>query len=213
MSVDKSDRVLLVIANLSDKGKASLRWLYEFLDQASIGLAQSMLGPQYRKISKLSKADATVDKFVKRLASLCSESETKALDVFVHLHGTQGKLHFVDKAITSSDLKALIKANCPPEKLRLLYSTACYGSTHAQDFVDAGFRTASGAMQVNANSPYDYPAQMVIWGGGGTYKKAVDEGNNPFFTIPLDALAKAHGFNDANSTKIIKGTQSLRIST
>ena len=99
------------------------------------------------------------------------------------------------------------------QRLRLLYSTACYGATHAPDFIRAGFRVASGATRTNANGPYDYPTQLACWGRGWTYRSTVNLANSPIFIAMHDAIAKLLGFDDVNSEKMIEGRKHTRITT
>ena len=140
------------------------------------------------------------------------DPQTKVLDVFLNLHGSPGTLHFDDGSITSSDLKSQLQAANLKHRLRLLYSTACYGATHAPDFVGAGFRVASGAVGVNANQLYDYPLQLYHWGTYKTYQSAVKAGNNPALMTIQDNLARAF-FDDVNSEKIIEGKKNTRITS
>ena len=91
--------------------------------------------------------------------------------------------------------------------------TACYGATHAADFVRAGFRIASGAVGVNANGAHDYPAQLLVWGLGAPYKDALKAGNNRQITALYDKLARKANFEDVNSIKLAMGRGSTSISS
>ncbi len=135
----------------------------------------------------------------------------KVLDVFLCLHGSKRSLYFDDGPVASRELKKQLLERKLKHQLRLLYSTACYGAMHAKDFVGAGFRSASGAIGVCANGPYDYPTQLFNWGKGKTYKATVKAGNHPIGLITHDSIAKALGFDDANSKKIIEGKKYTRI--
>jgi hypothetical protein len=171
------------------------------------------LAQHYREIGTLSGDDVTSSNFVDRVVSLARLSDMRAVDVFLVVHGLPGQLLFDDGLFTSAEIGSRLRAAQLPDRLRLLYSTACYGATHAKDFVAAGFRTASGALGVNANGPYDYPAQLHHWGLGDTYRAVVKAGNNAIGTATFDGLARHLGFQDVNSEKIIEGRVLTRITT
>lgn len=212
-AVGKDERALLVLANLTTWADARFLWLYEWLDQNAVNVAKVLMSLHYRHIEALAGPEATRDNFVNHIVNLAQDPKTRALDVFLHLHGLQGELFFEEGAVATSELADQIKAEHLQDRLRLLYSTACYGATHAPDFVRAGFRLASGSVAVNANGPYDYPAQLFSWGLGQTYRMVVKAGSHPIFVASLDGVARAFGFADVNSHKAIEGRVLTRIST
>jgi hypothetical protein len=215
--VTRDERALLVVANLvlEDHGSdgGNYQWLYEWLDRNAVLVANLLMRPVYRVVESLTGDQVTLGAFLDRVASLARDPETKALDVFLVMHGSPGMLHFDDTDITTADLREHLKAADLAGRLRLLYSTACYGASHAGDFVKAGFRTASGAVAVCANGPYDFPTQLLKWGTVHTYKSTVTAGNNPVFRVIHDHAAKAMGFTDVNSEKIIVGKKYTRITS
>jgi hypothetical protein len=204
-TVVKDERVLLVVANLSDAGDPRFQLLYQWLDANALGLAWVLMRTHYRQIEALTGSDVTSVAFVDRIQELALDPRTRVLDVFLVLHGSEGALHFDDGVISSRDLKTRLQAMNLKHRLRLLYSTACYGATHAEDFVEAGFRVASGAKGINANGPVDYPVQLHEWGRNRRYKAVVNAGNQRLGIWTHDAMARALGFDDVNSEKIIKG--------
>jgi hypothetical protein len=211
--VKPEERVLLVIANLTTHGVDRLRRLYQWLDENSVRVAKLLMDDHYRKIEVLTGDDATKDAFIQNLVTLSSDPQTKAVDAFIGLHGLENELWFHDGPVQTSDLGEEIRAEKLKQRLRLLYSTACYGASHAPDFIRAGFRVASGATRTNANGPYDYPTQLACWGRGWTYRSTVNLANSPVFIAMHDAIAKLLGFDDVNSEKIIEGRKHTRIIT
>jgi hypothetical protein len=93
----------------------------------------------------------------------------------------------------------------------MLYSTTCYGSSHAVDFVAAGFQTACGSLATNANAATEYPTVLTLWAAGSQLKKAIAAGDLPLTRQPQDRSAKALGFADANSAKEIIGNSEVTI--
>ena len=211
MAISKDQRRLLIVSNLTDFGRSNLRWLYKFIDTGSVSLAQAILGHFYKQVSVLEGEKATANAFVHRLTRMAKAPGAKAVDVLLHLHGGQGQLWFAEGAVTTSSLAARIRKKNIDHRLRLLYSTACYGATHAQDFVDAGFSTASGAQQTNANAAHDYPIQLGTWALNRPYRAVVRAGNRKMFRDLYDGTAKVMGFTDVNSYKIIRGDKDITI--
>jgi hypothetical protein len=161
----------------------------------------------------LTGSKATSNGFLDSIQALAQDPQTRAVDVFLVLHGLEGKLHFDDGFITSAGLKTRLQDLDLAHRLRLLYSTACYGASHAGDFVEAGFRVASGALGINANGPVDYPVQLHEWGDNKRYQTAVNAGNNRLGIWTHDAVARALGFGNVNSEKIVVGRKYTRITS
>jgi len=217
VEITKDKRALLVVANLvlgdSDADGGDYPRLYEWLDRYAVLVANMLMRPAYRIVESLTKDQVTLGAFLDRVNTLAKNPQTQALDVFLIMHGSPGRLYFDDGSITTPDLSERIGAADLSNRLRLLYSTACYGASHAEDFVKAGFRTASGAIAVCANGPYEFPTQLLKWGTLQTYKSTVIAGNNPVFRIIHDNAAKMMGFTDVNSKKIIAGKKYTRITS
>jgi hypothetical protein len=171
------------------------------------------MAPSYWQIQTLTGAQATRSNFVEKIIRLAQEPQTRVLDVFLSLHGLRGVLYFEDGPVASSAVGEELRQAGLEHRLRLLYSTACYGASHAADFVKAGFRVASGAMALNANGPYDFPTQLLHWRAGETYRLAVRRANNRVFLETHDAIARGLGFGDVNSEKAIEGKKLTRITS
>ena len=155
-----SERALLVYSeftNTSDENMA----LYTFVEKSGVALALG-LSLHYRKIRTVSGEDAGSRDFLNALAELGRDPDHQALDVLMHMHGNPNKMHFND-TVTSDALCEDIAALKLGRKLRMFYTTACYGATHAQDMVQAGFTCGAGAIGVNANSATEYPAVLAKW--------------------------------------------------
>ena len=187
--------------------------LYKWLDANAVMITKLLLRKDYHKIHDLSKRKATFANFINHIETIARKPEVRALDVIIVLHGQRDKLHFSDGNVSSSTIKKKLEAEDLSHRLRLLYSTACYGATHAQDFVDAGFRTASGAEGICANGPYDLPAQLYCWKENNTYKSVVKAGNNEIALKSHDLFAKGLGFRNVNSHKIVMGKKFTRITS
>jgi hypothetical protein len=200
------ERDLLVVSNLTTHGSADYAWLYAFIEVSGVALAQSQLSDSYKSISVLSGADASFGGFEQALSTMTARPEEKALDVFVHLHGSPGALWFEDGMKETSSIRTALAAQ--PRvgaKLRALYSTACYGGSHMGDFLASGFRVANGARAVNANAAYDYPTVLGRWRDGETFQDAQNAGNDPGQMSFYDGIASWQGFSDVDSFKLVEG--------
>ena len=204
-ATNRSARDLVVVVNLTESGRSDLKWLYKFMDASALSLAQLTLGTQYRQIHALVGQDATSGNFVSTLRETSEDRALEAIDVFLHLHGNADGVRFADDHIAAAQLGDQLAVLPERRKLRVLYSSACYGASHAPRLVQDGFAVASGAIATNANSAFEYPYFLAAWAGGYTFGEAIELGNDPLQNRILDAAAEWQGFTDVNSTKIIVG--------
>jgi len=217
-SVAKEHRALLVINNIAQGGLDELSFIYQTLDNLFPAAALVILKNDYQIIEKLTGSEATYDAFKNSLQSLGKKDDIKAIDVFLCLHGAKKKLWFGPKVVPTSTISKDLSDMKLENKFRWLYSLACHGSTHIQDFLDGGFRVAEGAAAVNTNGAYDFPAQIKKWEAGGSVEQAVNAGNNPsmmwLHDSTIDFTLKKLGKNfNVNSKKIIRGIKSTTISS
>jgi hypothetical protein len=209
--VAKSERALLVVSHLAGNGPGNWQWLYRFLDTAGVQLAEQIMGPAYGRMTRLTGDQATRQGFLNALCTLASDAAIRAVDVIINLHGSSETLWFKDGGVPMSTLKSnLTSLNLAP-KLRMAYSTACYGASHADQLVEAGFNAAVGAVGVNANSPTEYPTVLTLWAAGRPLAEAVAAGEVPATRIPADQAATSVGFTGVNSDKTITGDGGLTI--
>jgi hypothetical protein len=212
--METSERALVLISSLTPAGKAKLKTLYRGLGAVSVELADLMLRPQYGRVRMLTDRAATRPAFVKAINQVAAQTQIDAVDVIVVLHGSPGRLIFDDgngkgESVDVRDLS--LDLSPARSKLRILYSTACYGLSHAQAFVDAGFDAACGAIGECANGPVEYPQVLSMWSHGHTFKDSVNKGDDPSTRKIFDAAAWLSGFHDANSDKEIKGDLTVTI--
>lgn len=210
MAITKQQRALVVITNLDAQ---NWEWLYEFLSASGDALANSILNDNYAIIKRLRGNNATLDRFIDALQDLGSKPEIKKIDVIINLHGRPNKLQFDDGAFSMNTIKTRIIGLNIGSKLRMLYSTACFGAGHAVKFVEAGFDVAAGAVGVNANSAVEYPVVLTMWQNNQKFNNCIAAGENPVTRLPADTLARVMGFSGVNSDKVIIGNGNIRISS
>lgn len=175
-----------------------------------------LIAGKYGKVTKLKDSNATKDKFLNTLKTLDADSSIKAIDVIMMTHGNPNKLYFYknnsekEETVHTPALSTEIKALKIDSKLRLLYSTACYGSSHNNDFVNAGFCASVGAKAINTNTATEFPTVLGLWGGGDKISTAISWGEQGY--VVFDSIAKLNkDWSDANSDKDILGDGSIRI--
>ena len=215
MSVSKANRVLIVINQL-DAGEND--YLYRFIEASGRGTVQATLGDDYEKIVKLYDANATYPKLLKALKDQGARGSVKRIDLIVMLHGSPSKLHFKDGAKATADIKTDITALNLKSKLRMLYNTSCYGDSHSQDFISAGFDAAIGSKKVNSNAAVELPLLLSLW----QFDFKLEDCLAPSIplTPPADAVTRAYGQlnntswrNDVDSTKVLRGDKAVKISS
>jgi hypothetical protein len=217
MAVTKSKRALVSIINVQDNVAQNVKWLYQFID-ASGAVASDLLANGYGRYQKLVGGNATRRRFVNALDNLGKDPSIEAIDVLVMIHGLDKKLVFVDGFCDTAALAAEIRGLDLSNKLRLLYSTACYGLSHADDFVDAGFSAAVGAQKVNANAATEVPVLFMMWADGFRLRDAVAAGEMPATRLASDTAARWFGRinktswrDEVNSDKEIVGDEQITI--
>ncbi len=215
MAVEKSQRVLLVVNHLSS---GDTDYLYRFIESAGRATAETTLGDDYAALVKLYGGNATRARFVAALKRAAAQPTVKRIDVLLMLHGMPGKVYFHDGSAKTDELADDIAALNVRSKLRLMYSTCCYGDSHSADWLRAGFDTAIGAKKVNANAAVELAPLLSLWQFNFKASECLAPTIPP--TGPNDTVTRAYGranqlswAGDVNSTKVIRGNANLRIST
>ena len=193
-------------SNTSDQHKV----LYEFVEKSGIALGLA-IRLQYNKFVILSGHNAYSQDFISALKNMATEP-TDEFDVIMHMHGSPNQMYFNDTK-SSNELRSDIQKLGIGKKLRMFYTTACYGSTHAEDMVGAGFSCAAGAVGVNANSAVEYPEFLTLWSTGTSFRDCIEKSRNRDLSKPFENKAEQMGFRDVNSDKKVYGNGNLTITT
>jgi hypothetical protein len=210
-SINKNERAVLVISNMVTYGRSDLQRLYQFIERSGVAIAETILRPRYKTYRTLIQKQATFQATVDTLMALISDDSIQAIDLVLNLHGDEKILCFEDGTVHTGRIKKELLNLNAKNKLRMVYSTCCYGESHAEDFIASGFKAASGAVATNADAATEYPVFLTLWAAGRKFKDAVGAGNNPITRIPQDRAAKALGFDDADSHKVIVGDGTITI--
>lgn len=205
-------RSLVLVNHLVGPGPDQWRRLYEFMNVAGPTVASQILSQKYSTLVSLVGPQATRHAFLQALNAQTTPNSIRAVDTILNLHGSADQVVFADGSVHVRDLKdQLLQAG--RGKLRMLYSTACYGASHADRWLAGGYRVVAGARAVNANSMIEYPTVLSAWGNGATFELAIDLGEREETRIPMDDIARGMGFTDVNSDKTVTGSRWLTLSS
>jgi hypothetical protein len=214
MTVERDRRAVLVALRLSDGGVERLKWLYRGLEAGGAREAERILGSGYGAVEVMSGGAVTAPRLVERIGQLGARPDVDAVDVVLVVHGLRGRLQFGRGEVRDAgDLAADLRATGASPKLRLLYSSACYGATHADAFVEAGFRTVIGALEQNTTGLSEFRRFLRAWVGGTSASVALGAADRPVPRWFWDTTARIAGrLRHVNSRKRLRGDGALVIS-
>ncbi len=211
--IGRAERVAIVVVELATHAPKDRRFFYEFVEAAAHAETKNRIKPIYGKVVLLSGVNATLPALQKAMESAANEDRVKAVDMFLHLHGSPGGISLRDGHLSAAKIAETLSAVTKlPAKLRALNSTACWGATHIKDFLAAGFKVASGSRKVNANGAHDTPAFLSNWGKGATYFTAQEKGNDSRWIAFYDKIAGSWGMGAVDSFKEVEGKSDITIS-
>ena len=221
--VSKAQRELVIVSPDLSQGDAIERGLYDVIEWGGVGLATGTLGVRYNIVHILKDGAATRGGFVSKLDDITAKTNNRAVDVIFVTHGLNANVLFSNGEFTMASVRDRILANLTTAqraKLRMLFSTACFGASHRLAWRAAGFKTVSGSREVYADSAASYQPFLTSWLAGGTFAVGVAAANAAGATSPWDALASgwllAKGsqfWDDVDSFRLTSGTTSLTIGT
>ena len=177
MSIQKNQRALIVISQLTKGVDQDQRWLYRFIESSGRSVVESTLKDDYADYVTLYDQSATKANLLNTVRAIGAKPTIKEIDLVVMLHGSHNSLVFHDAACNTSALKTDIASLNLAHKLRMVYSTACYGDSHSDDFVSAGFSAAIGAVAVNANAAVELPVFLNLWSWNWRLRDALGQQN------------------------------------
>jgi hypothetical protein len=223
-SVSKSQRnAVIFVANLA-QGSSLEQAFYNTVQFAAVTLAQGSLGPNYNHVTTLQGNNATLAKLHAALKAEATRSGSKAVDLIFVTHGLSNEVLFSDGKKSMTTVKSAIVNNLTSSeraKLRMVFSTACFGKSHRIEWTNAGFKTASGSEGVYADSAISYPVFLGAWVIGTAFTNAVSLANGADPLRVSDNAAKLW-FNSqgkpniaaqVNSVRSVRGTGSLTINS
>lgn len=222
--VTKAQRQAVVFVTDLSQGSPAAQAFYDLVEFGAAGLTVPTLGPRYANVTIVQGAAATRTRLRTTLKAAASASGVKAVDLVFVTHGLSGNVVFSGSSIpvamtaVRDDIQGALTAG-ERAKLRMVFSTACFGASHNARWLEAGFKVASGGKRIYADSATSYPAFLGTWALGATFGVAVAAANA---SDPLrlqdnaaEVLLRNEGFPnpDVDSTRVVSGASSLTIAT
>lgn len=218
MPIQRNERALVVISQLTNGIPPEFQWLYQFIQFSGRVAVQRLLAPAYGDFRELYDIFATDLNLLNTLQACGANPDIKAIDLIIMLHGNTNTLFFYNGPVAMGNFATQIANLNLKGKLRLVYSLACYGDSHSDDFVSGGFASSIGAVAVNANASAEFPTFLTNWASGLRLNDVLNLAESPLTRIPADSLAKAFGSLAGlwwapyvNSDKVLRGNQKITI--
>jgi hypothetical protein len=222
--VAKAQREVIHLITLSEEREGADKLLYETVEIGASLASTLVLGPNYGTVHLIEKEQATLANLCRRLEQVAAKSSVKAVDLLMSPHGLTNSIHFypnegVSMALVADKLKAI------PEmyrrKFRMVFSTACYGASHIDEWLEGGFQVASGSEKIYADSLLSFPAFLGTWVMGGSFQEAINAANaadplrvqDKLASSKFDAEGITQYAKDVNSYRRIGGNGKLHISS
>jgi len=222
-TVSKSQRELVIVSPDLSQGNLIEQGLYTAIGWGGVILPTATLALRYSIVTILKDEAATRGGFVNRLRDIASKSTIRAVDVIFVTHGLSGNVLFSNGSFTMASVRDRILANLTATqraKLRMVFSTACYGASHRQAWRDAGFKTVSGSRGVYADSVASYQPFLTAWVSGLSFGTGVAAANTAGSFSTWDATAAAWLFakgsqrwDEVDSFRLTSGNTGLTIGT
>ncbi|MCJ8504316.1 transthyretin-like family protein [Kocuria flava] len=191
--VPKSKRQLVQIVLLSDGLKGADRLLYRFIEESAKGLVNTVLGPNYHRITCFEGPQVTLPRFADAVET-AGGAGTDAVDLMINLHGTTDKLEFADGRHTASEVAAALR-RLPPRvrtTFRCVFSTACFGASHIDEWLGAGFSDAAGSERISADAQTSFAPMLGAWALEKTFAESVQAANGADPLRVADHTARAY---------------------
>jgi hypothetical protein len=233
--VKKAERDLVLITHLDVPGSDSVFWkaVYSFVEKAGVSTAVKHLKGDYRAIhiiqtrTKDKKKKATLEKVVALFDRVASRKATKAIDVIWMTHGLKKGRISLQHPTKKKNKTLSVRDDIAPAlstalgqsgiaKLRMLYSTACFGKSAIDGWRTAGFKVVSGGRKVYTDSASSQPKFLRAWKKGSTFRNSVNAANKAQkldLWDKLVSLSKKYDKEDLDSFRVIKGAGCIKLNS
>ena len=178
--VTKAQREVVVFSPGLAQGTPLEAAFYNFVEFNAIALATATLGTRYNAVHIVRGAAATRAGLANMLNEISSRTTIRAVDLVFVTHGATDEVLLADDRWTINEVRDRIRAGltlADRAKLRMVFSTACFGASHRTAWREAGFKTVSGSREIYADSASSYLPFLSSWAVGGTFGIAVTAAN------------------------------------
>jgi hypothetical protein len=221
-TVNKEQRHLVQIITLSAASKE--KQLYDVIEIGARAVVSGLGAPHYRAYTLLEKEQATLAGLTEALGRVASEAQTRAIDLFFCTHGATDKVTFhPDVSVGIDEVAASLRqlGAGQRKKFRSVFSTACYGASHLDAWLEAGFKVACGSVGICADTALSAPTHLATWSVGRPFGQCIQAANASDIGDFQDNLARewfksnnrGASAERVNSTRTNKGDTSITIDT
>lgn len=221
--VQADGRVLVQLVTLPP-GRPAERSLYRAVEWGADWWARVLLRGAYRQRMLLRGEAATVSALVAALAEATAGPGVRAVDLAIHPHGTTERLVLADGLVDVGDIVRQVRAaigDVQRHRLRAVFSTACFGASHLDAWLQAGFVVATGARGIYADGATSVPVVFRTWAARRSVEQCVQWSNSDPTRHAQDALAaRYYGWTgrpgDAarvDSTRVAGGAGAVTVET
>ena len=222
--VSKAQREVVIFSPGLAQGTGAERVFYDFVEFSAVALATGALGTRYNVVHIVRGAAATRAGLANKLEAIASKASIRAVDLVFVTHGLTDEVVLADARWTIQAVRDRIRNTltlAERAKLRMVFSTACFGSSHRTAWREAGFKTVSGSRKIYADSAASYLPFLSAWALGGTFATSVTAANLAGAPSGWDTaaaswfLARGATENAANvdSNRLTSGNTGLTIGT
>lgn len=217
------ERVLVQVITLPP-GRPAERSLYRVIESGADYSARVLLRPAYGRRMLLRGEAATVPGLLAALAEATGAAGVRAVDLSMHPHGTTERLVLADGAVDVDDVATQVLGllgEAQRRRLRAVISTACYGASHLDAWLRAGFVAASGARGIYADGLTSVPVTFRAWAARRTLEQCVQSANDDPTRHAQDWLASRYyawtgrprQAERVDSTRVLGGSRTVTIET
>lgn len=221
--VTKAQRELVIVSADMSQGDALERGLYDVIEWSGVVLPTATLGLRYNAVNILKDDAATRAGLVSTLREITSKNTIRAVDLIFVTHGRTDSVLFSNAEVSIGSVRDRILANLTVgqrAKLRMVFSTACFGASHRLAWRAAGFKTVSGSREIYADSAASYQPFLTAWLGGVNFGLSVTAANVAGAASPWDQIAStwylskgSPNWQHVDSFRLTQGTTGLTIGT
>lgn len=214
-AIKAENRALIVLSDLSSHVDPPFNLFYQFLESNGVSQTRAILGSSYAEIKVLGNGEATLNNLIANLRRLTSQPKIWEVDLIIFLHGSTEAVVFSNGSERTSTIRArFAEEGISRSKIRMVYSTACFAASHADDFVSSGFNCASGAKGINTNGAVELIPFLNKWKEGKSFGACINEAENLILSAPFDAAARLiYPKHVVNSDKEVFGESGTTINT
>lgn len=210
--VTRDERALVIYSEFNeDNDPKMMKKLYSFVERQGLSMGITLLQGSYDRVIPVTGPAATCARFVDAIEEALFDDGIEEVDVILHSHGGydestgEGKIYFAPdpEGATSEERSGAVPAPMvgdmiedlmAEDRLRMFYTTACWGDHIAEAMVNSGFSCGAGAVDVNTNSALEYPIFLTLWKTG-----------LPFGTCIRQALKRSAYRKTDAAARLIKG--------